>query len=108
VTRLLPAHVVAVSAVGGLAFSDAVRLSVEPPGVVIALIAVASLGVVVPQPARLVFVAAVVGVAGWAWGSARLAVLDRSPLRTHAAEANWLQVTVTLRLRAPASAHSRS
>jgi competence protein ComEC len=95
VTRLLPAHVVAVSAVGGLAFSDAVRLSVEPPGVVIALIAVASLGVVVPQPARLVFVAAVVGVAGWAWGSARLAVLDRSPLRTHAAEANWLQVTVT-------------
>ncbi len=94
-TRLLPAHVVAAAAVGGLALSNVSRLTVAPSGVMVALLALASLAVVTPQPARLVLAAALVGVAGWAWGSARLAVLDRSPLRIHAAEADWFMVTVT-------------
>ena len=98
-TRLLPAHVVAAAAVGGLVLSNLSRLAVAPSSLVVALLALVSLAVVAPQPARLVLAAALVGVVGWAWGSARLAALDRSPLRAHAGEANWFTVTVTSEVR---------
>ena len=99
-TRLLSAHVLAAAAVGGLALSNLSRLAVAPSSVVVILLALVSLAAVAPQPARLVLAAALVGVVGWAWGSARLAVLDRSPLRAHAGEANWFVVTVTAESRA--------
>ena len=94
-TRLLPAHLVAAAAVGGLALANVSRLAVAPSTSVVTLLALASLAVVVPAPTRLVLTAALVGVSGWAWGNARLAALDRSPLRTHVEEANWVTVTVT-------------
>ncbi len=98
--RLLPAHVVAAAAVGGLALSDAERLAIAPSGLVVALFVLGTLAAHVPKPSRLVAVAAVVAVAGWWWGSTRLTALDRSPLRAHVGEANWFLVTVTAEPRA--------
>ena len=94
-SRLLPAHVIAVAAVGGLVLSDAVRFGVAPLGLGVLLVALGGLAALVPQPARLVLAAALVATAGWAWGTARLAALDHSALSSHVDEANWLAVTVT-------------
>ena len=98
--RVLPAHVIAVAAAGGLALSNATRLGVAPSDLVVVLVALGGLPAFVPQPARLFLVAALVAAAGWSWGSARLAALDRSPLSSHIGEANWLAVTVTSEPRA--------
>jgi competence protein ComEC len=95
VSRPLPAHLIAVAAVGGLVLSDAVRFGLAPPGLVVLLLTLGGVAALVPQPARLVLAAALVATAGWAWGSARLAALDDSPLSSHVDEANWLAVTVT-------------
>ena len=93
--RFLPAHVIAAAVATGLALSDAVRLPVAPPGLVLLLVTLGGLAVLAPQPARLVLAAGLVAIAGWAWGSGRLAALDRSPLRVYVDEADWLAVTVT-------------
>lgn len=94
-TRPLPAHVVAAAAVGGLALSDAERLTIAPSGLAVVLLALGTLAASVPRPSRLVAAAALVAVTGWWWGSDRLTALDRSPLRPRIGEANWFAVTVT-------------
>ncbi len=94
-TRLLPAHVVVGALAAGLALSDLQRLGSGAPDVLFVLPAAGIVAVVVPPPAKLALVALLVAVAGWWWGSARLAALDRSPLRAHVGEADWLTVTVT-------------
>ncbi len=73
-TRLLPAHVVALACVGGLASANVFRLEVSLW--VAAVVAAAAL--VMPRP--LWRIALVVAVAAWWWGSVRLDALDRSVL----------------------------
>jgi competence protein ComEC len=74
VTRLLPAHVVALACVGALAFANLFRLHAPlwaGAGTVIA-------AVIVPWPVWRV--ALVVAVLAWWWGSVRLDALDHSVL----------------------------
>ncbi len=75
---LLPAHVVAAAAVGGLCLSDLVRLELGLAWL-LALAAGAALAAA-PRAATLPLGALLVLAAGWWWGSARLDALDRSPL----------------------------
>ena len=93
-TRVLPAHVVALAAVVGVALSDVVR--VHPPAIVV-LLALAPL--VAPPSARLLLAAALVGGAGWWWGSARLDTLDHSALRSEVGRAGRALVVVTAEAR---------
>jgi competence protein ComEC len=93
-TRLLPAHVVALAAALGLALSDAARL--HPPPTV-ALLALAPL--LVPAHARLVVAAGLVGLAGWWLGSTRLDALDHSVLRADTGRAGRAFVEVTAEAR---------
>jgi competence protein ComEC len=79
VTRLLPAHLLAIAAVAGLAISNLVRAHG------IAWLAVAPAVALVPR--RLAVGALVVAFAGWWWGSTRLDALDRSPLLADAGRA---------------------
>jgi competence protein ComEC len=89
-SRLLPAHVVALAAALGLALADVVRVRLPLAS------ALAALGVlVVPPRARLPVVAAVLGLAGWCWGSVRLDELDRSPLRSEVDRAGRALVELT-------------
>jgi competence protein ComEC len=77
--RLLPAHVVALGLVVGLAFANAVRL--EARAVVVLALALGAVALfALPPPARLQAAAALLVLGGWVWGSARLDALDRSPL----------------------------
>lgn len=74
---MLPAHVVAGALASGLALSNLARVDTRT------LLAATggSLVVVSPlAPRRIWLVAAIVLVAGWCWGSLRLASLDRSEL----------------------------
>lgn len=93
-SRLLPAHVVALAALLGLCLSDVVR--VHPARAVLLLALVPLL--VVPR-GRLVVAAALVGVAGWWWGSTRLDALDRSALLADAGRAGRALVEVTAESR---------
>ena len=94
-SRLLPAHVVALAAVLGLALSDASRLHVPLAFAVFALAPLA-----LPPQARLVAVAALVAITGWWWGSLRLDALDRSALRSEVGRAGRALVEVTSEPRA--------
>ncbi len=96
-SRVLPAHVVAASAVGGLCLADAVRLEL---GVAwpLALAAVLVLAAA-PREAKLAVGALVVAGAGWWWGSARLDALDRSPLRSELDRAARVSAVVTAEAR---------
>lgn len=85
--RLLPAHVLAVSAVVGLAFSDLVRAHG------FGWLAVAPVATLVPR--RLAMGAVLVALAGWWWGSTRLDALDRSPLLAEAGRAGHALAVVT-------------
>jgi competence protein ComEC len=95
VNRLLPAHVVALAAVFGLALADVVR--VHPPAIVL-LFALAPF--VAPPPVRLLLAAGLVGAAGWWWGSARPDALDHSALRDEVGRAGRAVVEVTAEARA--------
>jgi competence protein ComEC len=86
-SRLLPAHVLVLAAVLGLAFSDVVRLH----GV--AWLAAAPAVALVPR--RLALGALLVALAGWWWGSARLEALDRSPLLDEVGRAGRAFAVVT-------------
>lgn len=72
--RLLPAHVVALACVAGLALANGVRL--HAPLVALAAVGLASL----VAPRGLAVAAAVALVGAWWWGSVRLDALDRSTL----------------------------
>jgi competence protein ComEC len=78
-TRLLPAHRLALALVVGLAFSNVARLGargVAVPVLVLGLIGLTAL----PPSARLNALAALLALGGWGWGSTRLDQLDRSPM----------------------------
>jgi competence protein ComEC len=97
VARLLPAHVVALACLLGLACADALRLHDPLPALLGGLAASAA----VPRSAaaRLGAVAAVVLVASWWWGSVRLGQLDRSPLASRVGTAARIEVVVTSEAR---------
>jgi len=112
VSRLLPAHLLALAAVGGLAVANLRRLELGSAGVW--LLALVALGAVLatPAPTRLAAAAVLVGAVGWWWGSARLDALDRSPLRAELGRAERFLVEVTgeprtspYLLRVPARVH---
>jgi competence protein ComEC len=77
--RLLPAHVLALALVAGLAFANGVRLEARGFGVLSLGLGALLLPVLTPG-ARLRTLAALLALAGWTLGSARLDSLDRSPL----------------------------
>lgn len=91
---MLPAHVVALAALGGLAASDAARI--HPP-LVVAMLALAPL--LAPQPARFALAAVLVAAAGWWWGSVRLDALDHSALRPDVGRAGRALVEATAEAR---------
>jgi competence protein ComEC len=82
----------------GLALADATRLSA------FGLLALLPLSVLVPplvvRQARLVSLAALFMLAGWAWGSARLAALERSELLADVGRAERAVAVVTAEPRA--------
>jgi competence protein ComEC len=87
VKRVLPAHVLAIAAVVGLAFSNLARAH----GIAwLALVPGAAL-----VPRRLAVGALLVAFAGWWWGSARLDALDRSPLLAEVGRAGRALAVVT-------------
>ena len=78
-TRLLPAHLLAIAAVAGLAGANLLRL--EPHSLAPLLLAAGAPALALSPPrARLATLAGLVAIAGWGWGSVRLDALDRSPL----------------------------
>lgn len=98
-TRLLPAHVIALACALGLASADGVRVS--PAVAALAAALLAALGAVaVPEPRRLLACAAAVvfGLAWW-WGSARLDALDHSVLASRIGTADRFLVVTTAEAR---------
>ncbi|HEV2641957.1 MAG TPA: DUF4131 domain-containing protein, partial [Candidatus Elarobacter sp.] len=93
-TRLLPAHVLALAAVGGLAFANVFRL--EPPLLALALAAAAGLMLLgALAEGRLAVAAVVVASLAWGWGIARLDALDRSALAPLVGRAGEARLEVT-------------
>jgi competence protein ComEC len=74
VSRILPAHVVALACCAGLAFANVIRLH-TPLAALAGVLAVSILA-----PRGLVVVAAIAFAGAWWWGSARLDALDHSDL----------------------------
>ena len=97
-TRLLPAHVLAFGAVTGLSFANAARLESTVVAGWLAAAGVAA-ALLLPPPARVFAGAALVGLAGWWWGSARLDALDRSVLAAQVGRAGRALVEVTAESR---------
>ena len=99
-SRLLPAHVAALSACAGLAFADGVRMPAGASFVsLLALVLAAGAALCVAGPRRLGAVAASLVLAGWWWGSVRLDALDRSPLTGRIGTAGRALVEVTAEAR---------
>ena len=98
-TRLLPAHVLALAAVAGLAGANLTRLG---PGAALVMLAgaLAAVLVLAPTGARLGLGVAVLLALGWFWGSVRLDALDRSVLRADVGRAARALVEVTAEPRA--------
>jgi hypothetical protein len=95
VSRVLPAHLVAAALLLGLAASNGVRpprtASTVLSGVLLAVAAAWS----APRARRLVGIVALAGVAGLAWGGARLDALDRSPMQREIGRAARALAVVT-------------
>jgi competence protein ComEC len=89
--RLLPAHVLVIGAVAGLASANAIRLSSGPA---LLLVAVCLVGAVTSR-AALVAVALAVLIVGWWWGSYRLEALDRSPMSAEVDRAGRARLEIT-------------
>jgi competence protein ComEC len=89
---MLPAHVVAASAVVGLACANLVRIA---PGVALALAAAVALVVAFGDLPPAAAAGAVVVVLALGWGSARLDALDHSTLRSKIGRAGRFLVVVT-------------
>jgi competence protein ComEC len=97
-TRLLPAHVLALAAAAGLAFANALRL--EPPVLALGLAGAAAVMLAgAPREGRLVVSALAVAFLGWGWASARLDALDRSALAPLAGRAGHALLEVTAEAR---------
>jgi competence protein ComEC len=92
VTRLSdrPAQAIVLAACIGLAFANALRIGIL--ALVFALVALAATRF---AEHCLLTVALAVSCAGWWWGSARLAALDRSPLAARIGTAERLRAVVT-------------
>src|SRR5262249_51947215 len=92
VTRLSdrPAHMIALAACVGIALANAARI-----GTIAIVLAVVALAAARSSEPRLLAVALAVACAGWWWGSARLAALDRSPLTSRIGTAERLRAVVT-------------
>jgi len=98
VSRLLPAHVLALAAVAGLAFANVLRL--EPPLLALGLAGAALLMLLgAPADGRLALCAVVVAALGWGWASARLDTLDRSWLSPLVGRGGHALVEVTAEAR---------
>jgi competence protein ComEC len=100
VTRLLPAHLVALACACGLASANAARLHGASSAAV--AFAVAGLVARLGAPAgwrRVAVAAAVVLVGAWWWGSARLDTLDRSALTSRIGTADRFEVVTTAEAR---------
>lgn len=90
-TRLLPAHVVVIATVAGLALADVLRLG---SGLAFLLLA-AALASAAATRMPLLAIALAVLVAGWWWGSHRLDALDRSPLSAELGQAGRARLEIT-------------
>jgi competence protein ComEC len=95
VTRLLPAHVLALAAVVGLVAANVARPGPFVLALVLAGACTAAVALVAPVHVRLAVLAALVAVAGWGWGSFRLDALDRSPLHGSVGTAGRALLEVT-------------
>lgn len=93
-TRLLPAHMLALALVVGLAGANLVRLDSRVVALFV-LLTVGGVAVVVPPRARLPALSVVVAALGWAFGSARLNALDHSALSADIGRAGQALVEVT-------------
>lgn len=91
-TRLLPAHLLALALCGGLATANLARLH---GGQAVALSAVLTVGVAARTPPRLVVTGVALMLGGWWWGTVRLDALDRSPLLAEVGRAEYALVVTT-------------
>jgi len=99
VTRVLPAHVVLLACLAGLALSDGVRARGTTAAVVGAFLCSAAAASVPGAWSRVAVAAAVVGAAAWWWGSGRLDALDRSELASRVGTAGRFVVVTTAEAR---------
>src|SRR5262249_8805941 len=81
---------IALAACVGIALANAARI-----GTIAIVLAVVALAAARSSEPRLLAVALAVACAGWWWGSARLAALDRSPLTSRIGTAERLRAVVT-------------
>jgi competence protein ComEC len=86
-------QLLAASACCGLAFANALRIELEIALVVVVF--VAALAFAADRVGAFVLTALALLLVAWAWGSARLSVLDRSPLASRLGTAATVRMTVT-------------
>lgn len=99
-TRLLPAHIAALSACAGLALADGVRVSAAARfASLLALLVAFGAAAALSGRFRLGVVGVALVLAGWWWGSVRLDALDRSPLTARIGTAGRALVEVTAEAR---------
>jgi competence protein ComEC len=90
-------HLLALALCVGLAAANVVRVSL--PAVIVAVAALAALGLALPSPRATHLAAAVALLGGWGWSSARVDALDRSVLTGHVGETEWTHAVVTAPVR---------
>ncbi|HEX5449892.1 MAG TPA: ComEC/Rec2 family competence protein [Gaiellaceae bacterium] len=93
-TRLLPAHVLALALMIGLAGANLMRLESRVSALFVVL-TLSGVALVVPPRARLPALAVLAATLGWMFGSARLHALDRSALTRDIGRAGHALVEVT-------------
>jgi competence protein ComEC len=93
VTRLLPAHVLALGLLVGLAAANAIRLT--PRAAVVPVVLLAAIACSVPARARPPALVGLLAVIGLAFGSARLVALDHSVLSADIDRAGRALVEIT-------------
>jgi competence protein ComEC len=86
-------HALALALCMGLSWANVVRIA--PVTALVAVAAVCSAGVVLPERTRLAAVAVAVATIGWGWASERLDLLDRSLLSGEIGRAQRVRLVVT-------------